>query len=171
MKSFTFLSLKAKLNGFTIAELMVVSVLSLVCAAAAFSALNVFDTNFRSYESDNAEQLKINNTYTLLQTAFIQSEKIIFEENEIIFRKGSIDVNYRFESTHLIRFSNQSLQKRDTLLTGTFSTKAYWNNSVVDYGPIDQLEVTVQTAKQDQKLSFHFSKDYSAQNLIHGIKN
>jgi len=171
MRSSTFQYLKIKLNGFTVAELLVVSVLSLVCAAAAFSAIKVFHVNFKSYENDSSEILKINNIQLQLNRDFIQSKEIVIREKEITFRQDSMNIHYLFKANYIIRYSNKLIQRPDTLLLGDFSTNAYWNNRLTEYGPIDQLDLSVKQENQDQEILLYFSKTYSAQTLIHGIKN
>lgn len=157
-----------RLSAFTIAELLVVSILSLISATAAITAIKSFNNNFNDYEADTSTSLQISNTYTLINRDFTNSDNIILDGNFLTLNNSKSKIFYAIEKDRIIRSSNLSEYNKDTLLTGQFSFEAYHKNNRIYIGMIDQLDIQLQ--KDNTAYNFSFSKNYSAQTLMYGTK-
>ena len=75
----------SKLAAFTITELMVVSLLGTVCAAAAFSGLQVIQDQYFFYEKESSQILEVGELQRQLQADWLTASDVYRDATCIIF--------------------------------------------------------------------------------------
>lgn len=160
-----------KIAAFTIAELLVVSLLSLICALAAFSTIHSFNYNFKEYQNDTSTSLEIHNLYTQLNRDFYEAKEIIVEEQNLSFVFPQNTINYTISPIHIIRSSDILIHQPDTLFRNDLSFETFYKKTKVSSGRIDQLALQINIEGYSDFFNFSFHKSYSAKSLINGAQN
>lgn len=160
--------IRKQLKAFTIAELLVVALLSLLSALAAFSAIANANANFSSYVEESSSSLQKVNAYTLINADNTNCSSVSIQEDVLTFQNPLYQIFYSIDENHIIRYSSQASNLRDTILVGFFSWSTFYNNLPVFQGNVDRIEISGFTPNGHEELKFNFSKPYSAQNLMNG---
>lgn len=156
-----------QLRAFTIVEVMIVAVLSIVIAGIAITGLQIFQQQFEGFRDDQELTLKMGNLQLLLQSDFFQAQKVIKEQNTLLFEMPEVSIIYTFTENGIYRTPNFEeavktffpLDKNQ--LIGTF------HNLPIEQGMIDFAELQLTSNEATETLKF--SKQYSLKELIPSI--
>ncbi|MEL6863602.1 MAG: hypothetical protein AAFP19_04245 [Bacteroidota bacterium] len=152
------------LAAFTIAELLVVSLLSVLTASAAIAAFQIVDTQYEDYAQHTEASLRLNSLHALLYGDFAEAEVVRIENNRLAFDYLSYTIWYSFSEDFLVRRTDQEVQRPDTFWLYPRHLEAHFANQPVEWGRIDRCQFEVMM--EEIIFPFHFHKSYSAQDLI-----
>lgn len=150
-----------KIKAFTLAELLVVLVLSIIVIGIAFSALNIINKNFNEYRSWYLSLSQKRELEAQLSIDFHRSTKIQFykSQNKLILKtyKGSVEM---LEYTFL---QNEIIIQSDTLEIPYKSYNFFFNGTVIENGQVDGLKIIFSDSEKD---FLFISKFNSSKNLM-----
>lgn len=132
-----------KLKAYTVMELMVVSMLSVLIVVAAINVIGMFQQQFASYEKDTSMALQLSDLQVLLQEDFFKSNQIERLENNLTFDFPDHTVRYQMESDFIVREINTSWSKRDTMPIAVESMLTYFNQEEILEGSVSGLQISI----------------------------
>lgn len=154
--------MKSSLQAFTLIELIVVMVLSLITLGAGMAVFEVFTTRFTTFQREydiSAEMAKLN---YLLHKDFQEADLVRLQPNgfEIVSAKSA--VTYHIDGNHLIRSGAIKDTFRIEISKMTASLKGETVQSAGNIMDELQLEAVV----NDKALIYHVDKQYSTAQLL-----
>ena len=152
------------LKAFTIIELMVVMLLSLIVFGVAATTYRLLYKQFTHYEKVSTIGLEMQLLHTLLQQDCNNSQSMKVRNKAIFFQKTPFDVIYNFENEYIMRFIDNAFQKTDTFFIQYQLPFFYFENKPQIEGLIDKMEIQWQLYDKPYKVTYH--KVYSAEDLI-----
>lgn len=157
------------LKAFTLLELLVVMVLSMILTTIAFNAYLIMQRQYVSYKNRQHKILDVQVLSTLL-VKDVQSEGLLKKDGQqLIFYQPSHDVVYEFEENKILRSQQTLIKNVDTFFFEYKRLSPYFQSKIVDNGLIDSLVLSVDFWGTNQQLIF--KKNYSSMELIKGEKD
>lgn len=149
-----------KLAAFTITELMVVSLLGTICAAAAFTGLQVIQKQYFFYEKETSRVLEVGELQRQLQVDILAAKAIYREEEGIGLSLPNYELHYVFTDQELHRVvALDGIRKRVFSLKVT-AIGSRFRSTPIDQGQLDFLALSI--ACDGALFSLTFEKEYSA---------
>lgn len=153
-----------KLPAFTVAELLVVAILSLLIASAAFSVIRIFNQQYSTYQADHDRSVELDELYSWLQWDCFNAEKMEIMEGGLIFKFFDKSISYQTKDQEIYRKI-----KSENVLLRKFKIKieqinGFLEGKEIDEGMID--EVQIKLIFLEKEISFILRKEYSAKELI-----
>lgn len=147
-----------KIDAFTLAEILVVLVISAIIIGMAFTVLNLVQTNFRSIQNNFQNKTEIRQLEQQLTIDFNRFHIISYNKNsgELHFTNPIDSIVYRYQEDLLIR-------EQDTFKTPIYGMLLFFDGSKVEDGEIDALKINY--GNESRSYSF-LSKRNSAKNYI-----
>ena len=152
-----------KLKAFTITELMVVALLTIVTAGLAMTAWQIMQQQYLQYGSETEQALQLGQLRMLLERDFTQARTVVKEKSTLRFTYPQHQIIYRFENKKVARHLEGS-QRSDSFPFRVENWEAYFQKLPVDLGTTDF--VRLQTRLFEQPVSLVFSKTYSSDELM-----
>lgn len=153
-----------RLKAYTVMELMVVSMLSVLTVVAAINVIEMFQQQFASYEEDTSIALQLSNLQVLLQEDFFNSNQIERFENSLAFSFPDHTVRYQIDSDFIVREINTSWSKRDTSFLTVENMLTHFNQKEVLKGSVSALQISI--LHHDRPFLISVQKELDAKNLI-----
>ncbi|MFV8282627.1 hypothetical protein ACNKXS_13840 [Christiangramia marina] len=150
-----------KIAAFTLSELLVVLVISIIIIGTALSAINIINNNIAEYRIWYSTMSKKRDLESRLSIDFHKSQSVLFNrsENKLIFKmfEGSLNyVEYKF-------LENKIIMKSDTFRIPYQTYKVFFNGNEINGQEADALKIIFSNSEKD----FLFvSKFNSAQNIL-----
>ena len=150
-----------KIPAFTLSELLVVLIISIIIIGLAFSTLNIINKNFNHYRNWYLSSTQKSNLEVKLSVDFHRSQHAFFKESENLlvfqrFNKSLESVEYKF-------LKNRIIIKSDTLEIPYKYYRFFFNGKRVEDGPIDGLKIIFSNPKNDFLFTSKFN---SSQNFM-----
>ena len=138
---------KHKVRGFTLSELMVTMVITVVVVGLAFAILNLVQKQMQAARQNYQGSTEINllrqglwhDLRTYPNTQWLSTDRRL----ELGFDK--VAVSYQFGE-------NQVIRNGDTLQVPVRGYSLFWKGKLVNNGAIDALELDVSKTETEQKL-------------------
>ena len=151
-----------KLKAFTIMELLVVSILSAICAGAVFSGFQVIQQQFLGYERDTKAILEMGAFQVQLEKDFAESVWVYREADGIRMELENYVVFYGLEEEGK-KINRQIIvdgYNKETLPFLVRKANCYFEKEEIDAGSVDYIELQLEV---DTRLfTFSLKKEYSA---------
>jgi len=125
-----------KIPAFTLTEVLVVIVISVIVAGLAFSVLEIVQNNFSSIRKNFEQATKFDHLNEKLTIDFNNYQRIELDKNQrqIWFRNPLDSISYRYIEPYL--FSDQDTIKVTEL-------KFYFMGNKVDEGKVDAVKIYI----------------------------
>lgn len=155
-----------KLKAFTMTEALVVMLLAVLIALAAFSSLQMMTSMTATTQQESIDYWQIHNGNIILKEDFDDAHSIVIDDNYLSLenKKGSID--YVLEPPYLIRNTTGIESRPDTIVKQISNFTAQYQGTKVDYGWIDQLTIQVSISDDMQRPLVLFKRYSSAQKQL-----
>ena len=155
-----------KLKAFTLLELLVVMVLTIILTSVAFNAYLIVQQQYVQFKKTQNQALEYQTFNTLLIKDF-QSEGLIKKEGRrLIFYKPETNVVYDFDKFKILRRNSIHSESPDIIPFGYNTLYTYFQSEVVHEGLVDSLVLSLTFFETDQQMIF--KKIYSSEELIKG---
>jgi type II secretory pathway component PulJ len=159
---------KHRLPAFTIMELTVAMLISAIVIAITFTAYSMVSSSYIDYTKKHNELAVLIRLDELLKKDFNKAGAVYKEQDGIKIINDKQIVKYRFEGEQVLRTA---------VITDTFKVAAsnlafsFENTSLLielstneEYNRVDELGFNV--SYKEQNFPYHYSKQYSSENLI-----
>lgn len=136
-----------KIKAFTISEVVVVLILSVIIIGLAFSVLSLTQKHLSAIQNNFSQNTELNMLEQSLWIDFNRFSKIKFDElkNEMRFTNEIDSVSYQFKSDYIIK-------ERDTFLVQFQEKVLFFDGLKVKAGEIDALKL--ETSKKQYLFVF-----------------
>lgn len=156
------------INAFTLAELLVVALLSSIIVIVSFSVIQIMNNELTHFVIDSKEASKIEYLQRLLKEDSFNATKIIREDNQIEFFSHKYQSRYSIHSGFIARELLTDIVYKDTF----FIKVKNWNTSFVEGRSLSKLikviEIECFLFNDLQKIII--TKDYDAKELMYARK-
>ena len=153
-----------KLPAFTIAELVVVALLSVITVSIGFTALDLISRQFNDYGKDSDRLLVYSDLTRLLNRDFLLCNQIITRTGrEVDLYFDSMTISYSLQPDHLLRSSNLPGSLLDTFYLKVSDFYPTFEGQTVSAGWIDYLQIKALIDGRPHDLLF--SKTYAAEDF------
>lgn len=156
-----------KLAAFTITELMVVSLLGTVCAAAAFTGLQVIQDQYFSYEKESNRILELGELQRQLQADVLLASEVYREEEGIGLSLPHHEIHYVLGEQSLDRVVALDGVRKKTFPLQITAIQSYFKGERIEEGKLDFFKMTLLYDAAECSLSFE--KNYSAREKMRTI--
>lgn len=155
-----------KIKAFTLLELLVVMVLTIIVTAIAFNAYLIMQQQYISFKSRQNKVLDFQFFNTVLAKDF-QSEGLIKRDGQqVIFYQPVHNIIYDFDENKILRSQQTITKNKDTISFDHKGFKTYFQSDIVNKGLIDSMVLSIDFFRTSQQLIF--KKKYSSEELIKG---
>ena len=154
-----------KVKAFTIIEITISMLIAAIVIGIGYTAFLIISGSYRSFRQKSEDLESLIQLDRLLKKDFAGADSIFKTANGLQFRRNRDSVQYDFQPDFIIRnstitdtfkFQNQDVQP-------LFENQAV-NSSDVEQDRIDELNLTI--VFRDEKIPYHYYKEYSSENLI-----
>jgi len=153
-----------KVKAFTVMELLVVAILSVLIAGSAFSVIRILNQQYNDYENDHRISAEIDELYSWMQWDCYSANRMKIQDGSLVFEYPAKDILYKIEKGGISRVLsplNKILLKNSlqhsTIIT--FLKKEEKEEGLVDYVQLNFLLF-------GKKTQLTLRKQYSAKELI-----
>ncbi len=154
---------KNRIKAFTIMELMVVAVLSIIVVSAALTAYRLLESEYFAYATSTAKSLDLQSLHRLLLEDALQAKAIQQKQQSINFQLPDYELAYYFTSRRIIRQPLLPDVRADTFAVGGLIKAAQLQDPATE-GLINQLTIVLQSDGQEHRLLL--DKKYSSEELM-----
>lgn len=149
------------LPAFTIMELMVVALLSVILVSTALTAFRLIESQYIDYLASTEESLDLQQLHRLLLEDAQSAQTISREATQLVFQFPTHQLQYQFTTDQTIRQVLISGVRADTFAIGGIFGAMQWQGIPQTKGPIDQLQISLKTKTQSHPVLLN--KLYSAE--------
>lgn len=149
-----------KLKAFTITELMVVSVLSTICAGAVFSGLEVIQQQYFFYEKETEQLLEVGELERQLEMDMMDAYSISREVEGLRMEMENYDVFYSIKEEEISRTVILEGVRKKSFPFRVKNIRSHFESEQIDIGVLDYLELEIEV--EALPVVFAIQKTYSA---------
>ncbi len=146
-----------KVKSFTLPEMLVVMIITVIVAGIAFSVLTLVQQQLRSIETNFQKATTLSLIEQRLWQDFNTHNKIIYSREELLLISDLDSIRYNFHDKYTLRES-------DTIMAEIFIDKAYYMGEIVFSGFVDAVHLSAQ--KEVPGYSIFISKANDATNIM-----
>ncbi len=149
------------LAAFTISEMVIVALLSVITVSIGFTALDLIDRQFRDYGSDSQRLLVYSDLTRLLNRDFLLCDRVSARVGSTLdLQYDSMKVSYIQRPDYILRSSSTPGALTDTFYLEVTEFYPTFEEQLVQVGVVDRLRIETLVDGQSQLLLFQ--KDYAA---------
>jgi len=156
-----------RVKAFTIMEISVVMLISAIVIGIAYTAFNIINQSYRSFQHKNEDVAVLIRLDELLRKDFLRANSISKTTNGIFVKTGNDSVTYEFEPDFTVRTSTIidtfKLNVQD-IFTNFEASPLTAINPVTEQNRIDELDFSILFG--NEKIPYYYHKQYSSTNLI-----
>ncbi len=152
-----------RLPGFTIVEVMVVALLSVVTVGLAMAAWRLMEQQYFQYSQETGDALQLGQLQMLLERDFMQSKLVTREDYGLRFSYPGFELLYEFQADRIVRKLAEG-GREDVFQFPPSALEAYFQQVPAEVGTVDYFKFSTQLLEKPVTLAF--SKTYSAQELM-----
>ena len=147
------MKMTSKIKAFTLSEMLVVLLLTLIIVGLAFSVLRLVQEQMKGIEGVYMRNTEFNLFRQSLWNDFNQNDGIWYHpgKEELVFANGLREITYRLDENHIIK-------ARDTFNLKIASQKFFFKGKERTGGKIDALDMALSKQDGSQQL-FVFKKN------------
>lgn len=154
-----------KLNAFTVIELIVGAILAAIAVVAAFSVIQIINTQYEDHNKDGEYAIKLGQFSTSLKRDFEEASKVEANPDEIRLTFPNHKTSYIFTVGLIERIVWQQQEEYKQKFELDFvDMAAYFQNTPKKYGFIDAL--TIQIRESQKMIILNLRKQYSSKDLF-----
>ncbi|WP_241974259.1 hypothetical protein [Winogradskyella wandonensis] len=138
------MKLSKRIQAFTLSEILVVLILTVIVVGLAFSVLSLIQKQMYSIQSNFEQSSEINRLEMALQIDFHSYSEIRLDSqlDELKFKTETDSIYYKFSTDNIIR-------EKDTFNISIFQKSLFFNGETInDSGLVDAIKL--QTSKDTQ---------------------
>lgn len=150
-----------RIGAFTVAELVVVALLSVLTVSIGFSALDLISQQLSNYDQDSAQAMVYSDLSRVLHRDFLfcqQAERRAGQTVALTF--DSLTISYTARADYILRFPSLPGAPTDTFFLRVDDFSTTFEQQPVQVGWVDRLEIRTTVNEQEHILSF--GKEYGA---------
>jgi len=156
-----------RLKAFTIMEITVVMLISAIVIGIAYTAFNIINQSYRSFQQKNEHMAELVRLDELLRKDFNRATMISKTTSGIFLKASTDSVTYDFEPNFTVRTSTITdtfkLDVQD-ILTNFEASPVTVLNPIAEQNRIDELDFSI--LFENEKIQYNYHKQYSSANLI-----
>jgi Tfp pilus assembly protein PilE len=156
-----------QVKAFTIMEITVVMLISAIVIGIAYTAFNIINQSYHSFQQKNEDIAVLVRLDELLRKDFARANTVSKTTNGIFVKIGTDSVSYEFESDFTVRTSSITdtfkLNAQD-VVTSFEAGPITAINPVTEQNRIDELDFSI--LFENEKIPYSYHKQYSSANLI-----
>ncbi|KAA3633734.1 MAG: hypothetical protein DWQ02_12640 [Bacteroidetes bacterium] len=153
-----------RLQGFTIVELLVVLILSIIIVSAGFYALRLIQGQFHLFRQTTNEVTEYRSFAHQLKAQTLNSKYVEVEPQRLFFLNDQHEVIYEFQDEFVLRSSDTLEIEIDTFFVKSHISFSSLKSVETEEGLIDYFQIILDMKGEIQSTAF--SKQYSAVDLI-----
>lgn len=146
--------MKKRLDAFTITELLVVTLLTLVTVVAAFRIIGITNEQYQSYRGDNEVYLKIGQFGTVFNRDFNQAIVIEKKGLSLILHFDNHKILYEFDAAHVTRKLLFEAGREEIFDLTEVTLIGFFNQKEIYDGWIDNVSIGFQLEGKKKLLTF-----------------
>lgn len=158
---------KHKVNAFTILEMTVAMLISAIVIGITYATFTIVYKSYNLYHNKHEEMAVALRLNELLIKDFKKADVILKDTNGLVFKDTNSLVTYRFNDSAIIRTAG--IIDTFKIKTGALST-SYEGAAIEEVTAIPERnrvdEINFNTIIRDEKIPYHYYKQYSSANLI-----
>ncbi len=158
---------KHRLKAFTIIEVTITMLVSAILIGITYTSYSIVSKSYRSFNVKNDDMAALETLDGLLKKDFIKAEIILKDSTGISFNSPGHIVKYIFAPDFIVRTSG---------ITDTFKIATEKINTSFEKQPVNEVnlsdeqnrldELDIDMIFQNEKIPYHYYKQYSSVNLI-----
>lgn len=131
-----------KLKSFTLAELIVVMIITAIVVGMAFSVLRIVQKQIHTIQTNFDKTSTLALFEQRLWQDFNEPHNIIYNKNELILTSETDTIHYSFQENFIMR-------NQDTIKLKTTPNKAFFKGKEITNGTIDAISIFADTELPD----------------------
>lgn len=147
----------AKVKSFTLAEMLVVMIITAIVVGIAFSVLNLVQKQVRGIQKNFSKTTELSLFEQRLWQDFNNHNSITYHNEKLVMLSDNDTVTYTFTKEYILR-------KKDTIRARLTIAKAFYKGHEIRSGPIDALKITAYAELPDY-IIFVSSVNDATQNM------
>ena len=158
---------KHRVKAYTLMEITVAMLVSAIVISITYSAYSIVSRSYIAYKTKNDRLAVLERLDELLKRDFSHADSILKTDNGILVMSKGDSISYELDTAFVVRMSTII----DTFKVKTAETVTSFENASItvispDKGQnrIDDLDFTL--LFENEKIPYHYHKDYSSANLI-----
>jgi len=158
---------KHRVKAYTLMEITVAMLVSAIVISITYSAYSIVSRSYIAYKTKNDRLAVLERLDELLKRDFSHADSILKTDNGILVFSSGDSINYELDTAFVTRVSTII----DTFKVKTTDAVTSFENTPVTVSSpdkkqnrIDDLDFTL--LFENEKIPYHYHKDYSSANLI-----
>jgi type II secretory pathway component PulJ len=159
--------MKNRVKAFTIMEVTVAMILAAMVIGITYTAFNIVNQLYSAFNKKNVSMAVLTRLDELLKKDFAGADIVALTQNGIVCKISGQAITYQLDTGFVVRTSTII----DTFKVSTQNITTLFENQpvnavspVAEQNRVDELQFII--TFQDEKIPYHYHKDYSAANLI-----
>jgi hypothetical protein len=156
-----------KLNAFTIMEITITMLLAGLVISITYTAYTIISGSYLGFTNKNREIAEVIQLDRLLKKDFYRASSISGNNQKILFRTDSADIRYEFAPDRVTRTQGitDTFKIQTETMSVTFENQPLHDSLTTDRpGLLDDMEWKI--ILQNEKIPYHYHKQYSSVNLF-----
>jgi prepilin-type N-terminal cleavage/methylation domain-containing protein len=157
-----------RIKAFTILEVSITMLIAAILIGITYTAFTIINKSYSSFNTKNKDMAELELLDELLRKDFDRAELIQKDQNGIIFKKADLTlIKYEFNPAYIIRISGR---------IDTFKFKTEGFATLFEGQPLNEPGASEEENRLDEldinllfgneKIPYHYFKQYSSVNLI-----
>ena len=153
-----------RLEAFTIMEVLIVAILSVLIAGAVFSVIQIFNQQYNDYQKDHETSASLDELFSWLQWDCYKAHQMKLQDGDLYFEYAQKTIHYQFEKNKITRSLTHLEKPLSEIFIVTNKVNGFLKKEEKGIGLVDEVKLSVQLFQKEN--SFTISKEYSAKELI-----
>lgn len=154
------MKLNKKISAFTLSEMIVVLILTVIVIGIAFSVLNLVQKQMSAIQVNFEKNAEINRLETALYLDFNRYNHVVFssKDNTLQLKSALDSITYKFEN-------NTTIRAKDTFDIAIKQKWVFFNGKSVNDNQIDAIKIETTKDTQNQHI-FVFKQNSASQFMM-----
>ncbi len=162
-----------KLKAYTLIEVIVTLLLSVIIIGAAITGYSLINEQFRIFDISTKQSLDILQFNAMMKTDIDRCEAIFYENEQLVLKQKNNVIIYRFEENKVFR-NEQSVAYEEEINSkeidlNIIKVETYFEGEIQYFGIIDRFTLQINNFGEPRILPY--SKKYSAVQLMNFKNN
>jgi type II secretory pathway component PulJ len=157
-----------RLKAFTIMEVTVTMLVAAILMGITYTAFTIINKSYSSFNTKNKDMAELEQLDELLRKDFDRAEIIQKDQNGISFKRADLAlIKYEFNPDFIVRISGRTDTfkfKTEELTTAFEGQPVNESGASEEENRLDELDISL--LFQNEKIPYHYYKQYSSVNLI-----
>jgi hypothetical protein len=161
-----------RVKAFTILEVTITMLVAALVIGITYSAYSIIIKAYGSFNHKNQDMAVLVRLDEWLKKDFAHADIVLKDTAGIVLNSADHHIKYRFDPDFIVRFEIKSDTfkfKTDSLVTSFEAVPINEFGPTDEQNRLDDLDLII--LFQDEKIPYHYHKQYSAANLINRNSN